>query len=337
MSQNEESNDKGKEPNDHDEMGLLRDKITGSKLQVEECVRTMERSATRLSALEERVASIESQAPSAALAKYNEEIQKEINELKGFVRNSALTVAQHEHSGIQALQTNTQSLNTSLTRLKRRGVGMRTRLRKVEKDLKEQETKLINKLNRFAAVIAVLGGILALGTGLLTLPKTIKEFRSKPETQLVSGWPLEMSYDPTSKRIGFTFSVKLANYGGKGDTIKEVRASFRPNSIPADKAHFLTSGIKFTEKGVDVRTPFDVSTSSPRELLCTMTAELGDNNLQSYIQPGLNRLHVELIGDDGGTRASADYCFWVLGVQVTDLEAAKSLKSFSYVAPYQKC
>ena len=173
MSHNQEPNHKrNKRGNGHDEIRLLRDQLNETK---QELVRVMERSDERLSLLEQRIGSIESKNLDAALAAHKDEIQKEISDLKEFVTTSPVTVAQHEHSEIQALNTNTQALTTTLNR--------------VEQDLEEQKKKFIKRIDRAGIIIGVLGGILAIGTAILTLPKTIKEFRSKPETQLVSGWP----------------------------------------------------------------------------------------------------------------------------------------------------
>lgn len=216
MSHNQEPNHKrNKRGNGHDEIRLLRDQLNETK---QELVRVMERSDERLSLLEQRIGSIESKNLDAALAAHKDEIQKEISDLKEFVTTSPVTVAQHEHSEIQALNTNTQALTTTLNR--------------VEQDVEEQKKKFIKRIDRAGIIIGVLGGILAIGTAILTLPKTIKEFRSKPETQLVSSWPLEMSYDPMSKQIGFTFSVKVGNYGGRADT------KYQLDQIAAEQGFF---------------------------------------------------------------------------------------------------
>ena len=154
---------------------------------------------------------------------------------------------------------------------------------------------------------------------------------------MVSGWPLELSYDPTMKKVSFMFAAEVGNDGSKNDIVKQVRASFRPDSVPVDRATFVTTGIKLTEKGIEVRAPFDVSTASPRELICTMTKDLEDNDVQSVLQPGLNHLDVSLVGDDDKGRASASYCIWILNKQISDMVAATSSKTFIFDAQYQKC
>src|SRR5438105_2863318 len=141
-----------------------------------------------------------------------------------------------------------QALQTEVEALEGEAHSFENRLIRLEDEVEKQKDSLISRIERAGIVIGVLGAALSIATGFFALPKAYKEFRGKPETKMVSGWPLELSYDPTMKKVSFMFAAEVGNDGSKNDIVKQVRASFRPDSVPVDRATFVTTGIKLTEK-----------------------------------------------------------------------------------------
>lgn len=329
MANHQGPND-GSSNHNHPEIGLMRAELASLRETFEKDSEAARNVNNKIMELDQRLTGMDLNDLSTSLRVQIEDTRRQVDELRTTQQAALNTEPRHEHAEIQALRADVISLNAQ-------GASTAAKLVEIDNKLNKHERGLIGGFYKAGIILGVFGLILSGATAFFGLPKAIKEFRSKPQTKMVSGWPLELSYDPSTKKITFAFAVKVANDGGKADTIKEVRASFRPNSVAENQAHFLTGGIKFTEKGVDVATPFEVGTSSPRELFCMTTTDLGNNNLNSVIQSGQNHLNVRLIGDDGETRGSANYCYWVATSHIKDFTAATSVTTKTYVAEYPGC
>jgi len=211
------------------------------------------------------------------------------------------------------------------------------RITKLEAQLEETKKGLIGRVERFGIIIGVIGAVFSVLLGLFSLPKAYEDFRSKPETKVVGGWPLRMSYNPQGKNIGFNFTLKVANDGAADDTITEVRANLKSDELRENNTlYFSPADLKFMEKGVDVRPAFNVGITSPRELACSISSEIGDTDLVALRRPALWHLVVELIAENKQSH-SAEFCFRITNGHIQQVFDSTSEQSINYVAQSPQC
>jgi len=196
-------------------------------------------------------------------------------------------------------------------------------LRKDVEDLKrrlDNENKgFSGRVKRWGTVLAFIAAIFAVPHGVLDLVKSFREIRSAPDIKAFAGWPLEMALDGKERQVDFTFNFTLANYGAKDDLIIDAKASI--DSV-SDSSPIPLDITTLHQNNAEVRIPFPIGTSSPKEIICSISSRLGELGWESFLEPGLHRLNLEFKSQNGETYA-LNFCFWLTDMAKALLEGTQ--------------
>jgi len=167
--------------------------------------------------------------------------------------------------------------------------------------------------NKVATTLGILGGLFALVRGGYDF---WNEVHKSPGTELnTAGSPLDLSYDPVSQTLEFTFNMAVDNTGTEADVIRGGSATFE--RLGGSRTLLMSSSaVKLYDNQVKLPIPWVVPTSYQRTVRCVVSSEPGMIR-RNGIEPSreLSRLSVSLEGK-AASKPSAELCFYGLTEEV---------------------
>lgn len=139
----------------------------------------------------------------------------------------------------------------------------------LEQKLKESQTGVWARVQRWGSLVGLVGGTCAMVLTLFTL-------FSKPDSSVAGGPDVKFSYDYKAKTVTLEWTLSVRNDGYGQDTITAVHARLRPEqteSSPFQEVAFHDSQIRLVESGQMLPVPFNVMKDSSRNLQAFATSE----------------------------------------------------------------
>jgi outer membrane murein-binding lipoprotein Lpp len=199
--------------------------------------------------------------------------------------------------------------------------------------------KVDKETTGLARFIKWAGLIVALLVGVVTVPKAVKDswesYFARPETTVAPESSLLLTYNPTTRIIGFGFAFTIANNGKRKDTIQGLSA--RLKRIDRDSSSdLLTLGdndFEFSEKNVKIPHHFSVSESMPREVDGSVKAYLDEQLRSGFLLPKSRWLLDVVLTGEYGHSISMKYCFDVSQDDIEQILKGTELFSSSMKDP----